>query len=72
MIINAITLEDAVEGRSDEHGQRYVLDFATEGLRVKVTIRTAWIVDRGGNNTASGKLLREEEVTPWTKSRYSM
>ncbi len=47
MIVNAITLEDAMEARSDEHGQRYIVDFATEGLRGMVTIRTAWIIDPG-------------------------
>lgn len=47
MVIAAISTEDAIAGPSDEHGERYVVDFATPGLRGMVTIRTAWIIDRG-------------------------
>jgi hypothetical protein len=46
MISTAISTEEASQGPADEHGERFVLDFATQGLRGKVTIRTAWIVDR--------------------------
>ena len=46
MIVTAITTEEAAAGVVDEHGERFVLDFATQGLRGMVTIRTAWIVDR--------------------------
>jgi hypothetical protein len=47
MIVAAISTEEATTGATDEHGARYVVDFSTQGLRGMVTIRTAWIVDRG-------------------------
>lgn len=47
MIVNPISREEATAGVADEHGERFVVDFATQGLRGMVTIRTAWIVDRG-------------------------
>ena len=47
LIIDAISVEEAIAGEPDEHGQRYAVDFATQGLHGMVTIRTAWIVDRG-------------------------
>jgi hypothetical protein len=47
MIIAAISTEDATTGATDEHGARYAVDFSTQGLRGMVTIRTAWIIDRG-------------------------
>lgn len=47
MIVSAISKEDAVTGLGDEHGQRYIVDFATEGLRGMVKVRTAWMIDRG-------------------------
>jgi hypothetical protein len=47
MILIAISTQDAAAGQSDEHGERYLVDFETKGLRRMVTIRTAWIIDRG-------------------------
>jgi hypothetical protein len=47
MIVTAISREEATPGAADEHGERFVVDFGTQGLRGMVTIRTAWIVDRG-------------------------
>lgn len=47
MIVAAISTEEATAGVTDEHGERFVVDFATQALRGMVTIRTAWIVDRG-------------------------
>jgi hypothetical protein len=47
MILAAISKQEAVSGPSDEHGARYAVDFETQGLRGVVTIRTAWIIDRG-------------------------
>ena len=47
MIFAAILTNDAEPGRSDDHGSRFLVDFATQGLRGMVTIRTAWIIDRG-------------------------
>jgi hypothetical protein len=47
MILDAVLVNDAVEGITDEHGTRYSLDFATLGLLGPVTVRTAWIIDAG-------------------------
>ena len=47
MIFTGISTEEATAGVADEHGERYTIDFETEGLRGMVTIRTAWIIDRG-------------------------
>jgi hypothetical protein len=47
MILSVVLTEEALEGVNDEHGQRFVVDFASEGLRGIVTIRTAWIIDHG-------------------------
>src|SRR2546425_11194621 len=47
MIVAAISTQETIAGEEDEHGERYVVDFATQGLRGMVTIRTAWIIDRG-------------------------
>jgi len=47
MIFIAVSTEDAITGQTDEHGVRYIVDFATQGLRDTVMIRTAWIIDRG-------------------------
>ena len=38
LIAAAASTDKAVVGVEDEHGQRYVVDFATEGLRGMVTI----------------------------------
>jgi hypothetical protein len=38
---------DAVTGKLDKYGQRYVIDFAFAGPRRAATIRSAWIVRRG-------------------------
>ena len=46
LIMTAIATEEALKGNSDEHGDRYIVDFSIEGLRGMVTIRTAWIIDR--------------------------
>ena len=47
MILAAISTQETISGPSDEHGARYAVDFETQGLRGIVTIRTAWIIDRG-------------------------
>ena len=47
LILTAFSTEEATRGVADEHGERYIVDFATEGLRGMVNIRTAWITDRG-------------------------
>ena len=38
---------DAVVGKRDEHGCRYVIDFECEGPRGTAMIRSAWIVRTG-------------------------
>ena len=45
MILQAILITSAVEIDTNEHGTRYIVDFQTLGLKGKVTIRTAWIID---------------------------
>ena len=47
LVLAAVLTHDASFGRTDEHGDRYTVDFETQGLRDMVTIRTAWIIDRG-------------------------
>jgi hypothetical protein len=44
MVLKAARNEEAVVGNLISHGQLYTVDFATEGLRGSVIIRTAWIV----------------------------
>ena len=46
LVLDAAQTRDAVPGKLLPHGQMYVLDFPTQGLRGLVTIRTAWIVTR--------------------------
>jgi len=38
---------DAVKGRADRYGQRYVVDFEFAGPSGKAMLRSAWIVPRG-------------------------
>ncbi len=47
LILAATLTHEAAQGATDEHGTRYTLDFAAQGLRAMVTIRTAWIIDTG-------------------------
>jgi len=47
MILAAVLQHEATEGRTDEHGIRYTVDFEAQGVRDMVTIRTAWIIDTG-------------------------
>jgi hypothetical protein len=46
LVLAAVLTHDASFGRTDEHGDRYTVDFETQGLRDMVTIRTAWIIGR--------------------------
>lgn len=39
--------DDAVVGRMDEHGRRYIIDFELEGPRGTAMIRSVWIVRAG-------------------------
>jgi hypothetical protein len=47
MILTAVLSYESMPGVTDEHGTRYAVDFAAQGLRGTVTIRTAWIIDTG-------------------------
>jgi hypothetical protein len=47
LVLVAVLTHDGSLGRTDQHGDRYTVDFETQGLRDMVTIRTAWIVDIG-------------------------
>jgi hypothetical protein len=47
MILEAVLTSEAQPGTADVHGARYTVDFEVEGLRGKVIIRTAWIIDAG-------------------------
>lgn len=46
LVLAAVLTHDTSFGRTDEHGDRYTVDFETQGLRDMVTIRTAWIIGR--------------------------
>lgn len=47
MILSQVFQQEATQGRTDEHGVRYTVDFELQGLRDRATIRTAWIIDTG-------------------------
>ena len=46
-ILQEILQTEATLNSTDEHGSRYTVDFAIEGLENLVVIRTAWIIDEG-------------------------
>ena len=43
-LLDAALREDAMPGEGDEHGQRYVIEFAITGPVGSATVRSAWIV----------------------------
>lgn len=47
MILSNVLQQEAIQGKTDEHGTRYTVDFETQGLFVIITVCTAWIVDTG-------------------------
>jgi len=47
MVLRAIGVNDAVTHGTNIHGTRYTVDFQALGVRGPVTIRSAWIIDRG-------------------------
>ena len=47
LILDAVLTHDAEEGKGDEHGARYTVDFELRESGGAVTIRTAWIIDAG-------------------------
>lgn len=40
----AAASDQAIEGKQDKHGQRYVVDFEFSGPSGSATVRSAWIV----------------------------
>jgi hypothetical protein len=46
-LLYAVQNHDAAPSRSDEYGQRYVLDFTMSGPVGQAVIRSSWIVRRG-------------------------
>lgn len=45
-ILDAVVSTDAVRGRSDAHGSRYLVDLGLRRGAKRATIRTVWIVRR--------------------------
>jgi len=43
----AAATDDAIVGKVDEYGHRYIIDFELEGPRGIAMIRSAWIVRAG-------------------------
>lgn len=46
-LLSAAVSEEAVPAESDEHGERYMLDFEMKTDAGAATIRSGWIVRRG-------------------------
>ncbi len=44
MLERAARESDAVAGRRDQYGQRYVIDFQAQGVSETFTMRSAWII----------------------------
>ncbi len=47
ILLDAVVVHDAREGRRDQYGQRYVMDFELEWYGRRATIRSGWIVKQG-------------------------
>ena|SRR3989442_622591 len=62
MIVAAISTQETIAGEEDEHGERYVVDFATQGLRGMVYNSNGLDYRPRRNGTSHGQLLCEEEV----------
>ena len=50
LLLTAVCNENAVEGRKDQYGQRYTLDFRATVNTKTGTIRSGWII-RAGEST---------------------
>lgn len=48
-ILNNLKASEAVQGISDEHGQRYSVDMILTGPHGSATVRTGWVVGIGSN-----------------------
>jgi hypothetical protein len=47
LILDAVSIREAVKGRRDAYGDRYVVDIAVTGPGGDATIRSSWIVRTG-------------------------
>ncbi len=43
-LLQAVRIYDAVPGKSNQHGQKYIIDFSITRNEKKAVIRSAWIV----------------------------
>lgn len=43
-LLRAVKSYDAVPGKSNQHGQKYIIDFSMTRLEKQAVIRSAWIV----------------------------
>lgn len=50
VLLEAALTREAVLGKRDRYGQRYILDFPMPGLTKLVTIRSCWLVRAGEDN----------------------
>jgi hypothetical protein len=46
-LLDAACTHEAVSGKGDEHGQRYVVEFELTGSAGVATVRSAWIIRTG-------------------------
>ncbi|MBE2232112.1 MAG: hypothetical protein IAE85_01315 [Anaerolinea sp.] len=47
MLLDAVLSNDAVMGRQDKYGQRYIVDFGMVWHNRRATVRSAWIIENG-------------------------
>ncbi len=47
ILVQVVKTGDAVLGRRDGYGQRYVIDFAMEWRGKRATVRSGWIIEHG-------------------------
>jgi hypothetical protein len=45
ILLQVVTTEDAVLGRQDYYGQRYILDFTLNWFGKRGQVRSAWIIE---------------------------
>lgn len=44
VLLQAVRINDAVPGKSNQHGQKYIVDFSMTRNEKEAVIRSAWIV----------------------------
>ena len=49
LLLDAVKTQDAILGRPDEYGQRYLVDFMVEWRGRRAWIRSAWIIEHGSD-----------------------